>query len=435
MAMQMLPTGAVIDRDTRETVWGEVTPSEADYAPRGRQSSAGDAVPLLPFLVFGLKYDLDVVLVSTHPEWEMHEIARIQTPDGRLWIAKDTRASTGDQMLVADLDQPNDWLPEVPLARRQRPIEVNRQRASDGQLELDIAYTNYDGMPVNITYSGPVPSTRTSLRNGSTMGHSRRQVMAVLDLPVRDFGTRASIRIGAEPYSIRRAAGLIPLRLGLKQTQGGIPDADVVQMADPRGGASMQTVHQMADGSTVRRSWRVSRNQQRVVVRQHSPMRTLEFEFLRAEVNRGRDRSESSGGEPEALELIQASVFPWHTRRVLEHGGMVQTGEPAFRVRFQPALPDLRYDFAEGVESRFVMDVGGQRNHAVGDVVVRSGEGNARLEIRGRAPRWVASRCIQSIVRRRGAMSQRAWRRAGLAEESSGPKPVAHLETDVRPCQ
>jgi hypothetical protein len=338
-------------------------------------------------------------------------------------------------MLVTNLNQPNDWLPEVPLARRQRRIEVSRQGTSESRLELDIAYTNYDGTPVDIEYTGPEPSTRTSLRNGSTMGHSRRQVMAVLDLPVRDFGTHASIRIGTEPYSVRRAAGLIPLRLGLKQTQGGIPDADVVQMADPQGRASMQTVHQMADGSNVHRSWRVSRNQQRVVVRQHSPMRTLEFEFLRAELKAGSQRSKSSGGELEALELIQASVFPWYARTVGADGGMVRTGEPAFRVRFQPALPDLRYDFGGRVESRFVMDVGGQRNHAVGDVVVRSGEGSARLEVRGRAPRWVASRCIQSVVRRRAAMSQRLLTRSGVSEESSGSKPVAHLETDVRPCQ
>src|SRR6187455_2893470 len=54
---------------------------------------------VLPVQVFGAAYDLDLVIVSRHPEWNMHEYARIETPRGAVWIAKDARESTMSQSI------------------------------------------------------------------------------------------------------------------------------------------------------------------------------------------------------------------------------------------------------------------------------------------------------------------------------------------------
>lgn len=428
-AFDMLPTGPVVDEETREVVWERARSSDVEYRRQagvrageaGRHQSGGRTTPpALPFLVFGLHYDLDIVLASTHPAWEMHEIARIRTPDGPIWIAKDTRAGTGDQMLVTGLERPNHWLPEIPLARRQRPIDVQQRASELDELDLRIAYTNYDGEPVRIRYRGRRPQTRTMVRNGATMGHSRRQVMAVLDLPVRDFGRKASIQIGGHPYRIRRAAGLVPMRLALEQTQGGIPKADVTQRWDPGRADKFRTFHRMADGDEVKRTWRVTRTPDRVIVRQVSAMRMLEYRFLR-----GRHRG--------TLELLEARVIPWTAYRQYA-GGADSPSEwsfdrgtdtrAAFRIRFRPALPDLRREFRGRSASRFVMDVGGERNHAVGEVVVRSRDdkSGAQVKLRGLAPDWVASRCVESIVKRGGARGESA-------------STARRLTTDVSPCR
>jgi len=431
-AFDMLPTGPVVDEETREVVWERARSSDVAYqrqagAPSGgaarRQAGGGTTPPAIPFLVFGLHYDLDIVLASTHPAWEMHEIARIRTPDGSIWIAKDTRAATGDQMLVTELERPNHWLPEIPLARRQRPINIQQRASESEELDLRIAYTNYDGEPVRIRYRGRRPRTRTTFRNGATMGHSRRQVMAVLDLPVRDFGRKASIQIAGRSYRIQRAAGLVPMRLALEQTQGGIPQADVTQRWDPDRADRFRTLHRMADGDEVKRTWRVTRTPDRVIARQVSAMRMLEYRFLR-----GRHRG--------TLELLEARVVPWTAYRQYAGGADASSGwsadrgtdtRAAFRIRFRPALPDLRRKFRGRSTSRFVMDVGGERNHAVGEVVVRSrddGKSGAQVKLRRLAPDWVASRCVESVVKRGDAR--------GKSESEFGAR---RLTTDVSPCR
>ncbi|MFB6372345.1 MAG: hypothetical protein ABEN55_04400, partial [Bradymonadaceae bacterium] len=207
---RMLPRGPVVDEQTREAVWEGQSSSGVEYTSQPQVE-----MPALPFLVFGLRYDLDVVLISRHPKWEMHEYARIAGPDGPIWLAKDTRASDGNQLLVADASDLNGALPEIPLARKPSGLRVDDQSSSD-RLDLRFRYENVDGQPVDVRYRGPRPDKRLVQRNGSTMGHSRHQVMAVLDLPYRRFGTQASIAIGDQPYPIRRALGLKPFRLALR---------------------------------------------------------------------------------------------------------------------------------------------------------------------------------------------------------------------------
>jgi hypothetical protein len=382
----MLPKGLVLGDDERRATWGDVEPSGATYTGESETT-----VPVMPFMVFGVTYDLDIVLMSEHPSWEMHEYARIQTPEGPLWIAKDTRASNGNQLLVAGLDALYDWMPEIPLARKSHPVEVTGTTEGES-LDLEIRYENHDGEPVHVTYRGLAPQSKLRKRNGSTMGHSRHQVMAVLDLPRREFGDDASIHIGGEPVGIERLLWIKPMRMALTQTQGGIAEGRYRQhpgSSSSEAPETVQTTHDMPGGPEVDQTWQIEREADHLVVRQHSDLRTLVYRF----------RVTDAG----ARELVEARVEPWNG------------DAPLFRVRFAPSLPDLGRPF-EGIHrSRYVMDVGGQRNHAVGTIEARHRGGRTRLETRGEAPWWIANRCATTTVE---------------SDDGAG----VEVETRVRPC-
>jgi hypothetical protein len=369
---RMLPRGPVISDHERERVFGEDASSGVKYV-----SEPEDGIPALPLLPFAATYDLDIVLQSDHPKWDMHEYARLQTPDGPIWLAKDSRASDGDQLLVADLNDLEHWMPEIPLARKKAPVTVV-DRSQGERLNLDIEYENHDGEEVSVHYEGPPPTSAQSKRNGSTMGHSRDQVLAVLDLPYRDFGESASISIGGEAYGIEKIMGVKPMRMALTQTQAGIAEARFeqrpladAQTVDCPGAPAFRTVHDKPGDVRVSMNWTVEQRAGEVIARQCSELRTLGYRFLRTDG---------------ALELAELYVHAWND------------DERAFRMLFSPALPDPRRRF-EGVHrSRFVMDVGGQRNHAVGRIVVRHRDGRQRLEVVSEDPWWAAERCVTSTV-------------------------------------
>jgi hypothetical protein len=385
---RMLPKGPVVDEKTRSAVWSDHQPSEVDYTDAPRVDH-----PVLPFMIFGLTYDLDVVLVSNHPDWEMHEYARLLTPNGPVWLAKDTRRSNGNQILVGDAEVLRDRLPEIPLRRHPSGLTV-RDRSSDGELDLEFAYENVDGEQVRAEYRGPVPDRQLPRANGSTMGHSRHQVMAVLDLPRRNFGDSASISIGGRQRRITRMLGLQPMRLALTQTQGGIPEADVTfdsleDVDDDMPVAGFRSQHRLPGDLEMTRRWASTTVRDSVVVYQRSAWRTLAYRFAR---------------RPDgALELTGA--------RVVDH----RDDHTTFRLEFSPALPDLRRPFDGSHESRVVMDVGEGRNHAVGTVEVRSDADRVEVRVRASRPWWVADRCVDSSIRRT-------------------PDAPATLSTEVRPC-
>ncbi|MFB6351454.1 MAG: hypothetical protein ABEN55_09685 [Bradymonadaceae bacterium] len=370
---RMLPKGPVVDEPTRQAVWTEeASASGVEYTSRPQVDH-----PAVPFLVFGLRYNLDVVIVSKHPRWEMHEYARVASPDGPIWLAKDTRRSNGDQLLVGDRDVLANLLPEIPLARKPTGLQVDNQSTAS-TLDLRFRYENAEGAPVDVHYEGPRPEKRLAKRNGSTMGHSRHQVMAVLDLPNRRFGTAASISIGGEPYGIQHLLGLKPMRLAIRQTQGGIPEANVVWSTEAGADASptvpFRARYRLPGGSTIERQWQTRRRNDRLIVYEQSRMRRLSYGFRI--------------GEDGALELTSASVHAYGDDR------------RTFHIDFSPALPDLRRSFRGTHRSRFVMDVGGQRNHAAGRVTVTSDDTGATVEVRGTEPWWVADRCVTSKLDR-----------------------------------
>jgi hypothetical protein len=105
---KMLPSKPVMKEDSAFLDLKNKTP---DY-------SYGDQlcdIPVIPFQIFGVTYAQDIVLVSKHPEWDMHEFSRIDLPDGTsTWIVKDSKKPTLDQYLTTSSKELIQWLPEIP---------------------------------------------------------------------------------------------------------------------------------------------------------------------------------------------------------------------------------------------------------------------------------------------------------------------------------
>ena len=367
----LLPEGPALSAAARAAL--TEGPSGATYTGPARTS-----VPVLPVVVWGAAYDLDLVLVSAHPTWNMHEYARLQTPDGPLWIAKDARESTMSQSIVTGLPDVHAWLPELPIETRSSPVQV-MDRSTDDWLDLELTYVNIDGEPVRVTYEGRVPRSEQRKRNGSTMGHSRDSLLAVLDLPLRDLGRRATIQIAGERVRIERILGLVPFRMALVQTQGGLASGTLRQVPPDGEGSGegaphgFQTFH---GGREAPVDWAMDRAGPDLIVRQATPIRTLTYRFRR--------------GEAGAAELVEA--------RVDQFGREV----PATRVVFSPSLPDLARPFTGRVAARFAIDVNGQEGHATGTVVAWWEGGEPRLRVVPEAPWWATDRPLLAHIRFEG---------------------------------
>lgn len=327
-------------------------------------------MPVLPVQVWAATYALDVILVSQHPDWNMHELAKLRTPEGDLWLMKDADNATLSQFIVANVANIEQWLPEIPVLRKSYPVRVE-ERQEGKFFSLRVEYENRHNELVKAEYYGKIPVTKQPQRNGSTMGHSRDQLIAVLDLPLRDFGKRASISYNGKPYKMKRLLGLVPFQMALTQTQGGISRGNYEQKPDKQG----FSVHYAFPETTVANTWTLRDSGDYTIAEQQNNLRTIRYFFQRGAEGR--------------LELAHASVQQW------------DSAVESFRISFFPALPDLRCRFDGTLESTFVMDVGGQPNHATGNVQaywLNDGQACA-LNILPTAPWWVTDRPTQTTIR------------------------------------
>jgi hypothetical protein len=346
------PQGPVVGRIERlAELSGETAPTVSYLGPPRVD------FPVAPLQVFGVTYDLDLVLRTRHPDWDMHEYARMQTPEGPQWMAKDARAPEKTQSIVADLEDIEAWLPEVPVERRRGTVEVLDASREDW-LDLEIRYENLDGVPVVVTYEGPQPDAPMKQRNGSTFGHSFDALVPVLDVSHRAFGRRATVTIGGERQRLVKVAGLVPLKVVLGQTQGGYSTG---RWEVRQEGPGVRTVH----AGEIAQDWQVVRGEGWTDLVQEGDLRRIRYHFL------------DQGG---ALALASATVR--------QHAQPTE----ALHMAFVPAVPDLRRPFAGEVHGRWVIDVGGQPGHAVGTWTASWLGETGLLQLRGEAPDWVVDR-------------------------------------------
>lgn len=362
----------------------EEAPRSAEGVPVVYLDAPRVPFPVLPVQVWGLRYALDVVLVSDHPDWVMHEYARIDLPGGSFWMAKDAGVDR-EQTITADLPDLEGWVSEAPVRRRSGPVQVT-DRSTAAEADVALRYTNPLGQPVEVHYVGPQPTAPSSPRNGNTMGHSRGTVAALLDLYRFRIGGRATVVIDGVERGLHRLAGLVPEAYLLAQVQGGFAVADHCQTAAPGGfrlrrpcTAASWPTHGDEGWSVAADGW----------VERPGPVVTLRYHFVE--------------GELDAATAVQAG-----------------DPTPLVSVRFRPRLPDLRRRFDGVAESRFVIDVNGRAGHGIGCARARWEGDAARLVVLPSAPGWFADRPLVHTLRFDGASASLTAARTDPQEPPCG---------------
>lgn len=354
----LLPTDPVLKPEAR-AVFDTDLPSGAVYTGPPRVD-----FPVIPLQVWGLRYALDVVISTTNPAWDMHEYARIDLPQGPLWIAKDATAEKV-QIIVAPVDQISTWVPEIPVQRIQGPVTAT-QSLSGKWSTFHFAYQNPLGQPVDVTVTGKIPTKANPHRNGNTMGHSRNNLAALLDLYLFGPAKKVEMTIDGEAQKIKRVGGLVPMKFLLAQVQGGLAIAEADQLAQEGGGLQLER----PGGAEL--SWPT-----------HSIEHWVEDQgWLSSDNGITKLSYRYVNGE-----LVEAQVL--------------QAGDPTpvTHIRFSPALPDVRRPFTGEIHSQFVVDINGQKAHGIGEVVSSWRDATTFiLDVRPTAPHWFADRPLQTTL-------------------------------------
>jgi hypothetical protein len=328
--------------------------------------AAPSGAPVPPLSVWGVPYEVDLVLRTAHPDFDMHEIAKVRTADGPLWLWKDARAAGLAQTIVADRDDIGRLLPEVPVERRAAPMRV--VDASDARtLRLDVTTSNVDGVPVRLVWDGPRPRP-VWLRNSSTMGHSADAVAALLDLSAMALGASATLEIGGRRWAPTKIAGVVPFAVALQQTQGGLAMGTRTVDAEGRrwGWAAWAPGQQDAQTDVM-----AAPSGEGLRLQVQDAWRTLRHSFV------GDDATAWEGAEVWAPD-----------------------GRLVASVASRPAIPDVRRPWTGPAFGELMVSVGGQRPHGRATWQGTSDRDGARLLVTPTSPSWFAARAIEVTVRR-----------------------------------
>ena len=365
---KMLPKSAVLSQTERIDI--ESLPNNViEYT-----SPLLTEIPIIPFQLFGISYDLDIVMVTQYPDVDMHEFVKlslrgtVENGDEKyIWIAKESETGTLDQYIYSNHVELSHLFPEIPLDIVKSPFSVV-DRSDDNHLDLQFSYTNRHGVQVSASYLGNARLKSLKNRNGSTMGHSQNQVMAVLDLPKRRFGKASRITYDAKEYKHKKILGIKPFRMAIQQSQGGL---SAVAMNMWTTGETIKSNYDKK-GVPVEVEWKKKETLDGMILFQENKLRKIEYEYEH---------------KHEGLTFSRARVISWNE------------DQPIVKISVFPSLPDLRRRFKGISTSKFIIDVNDQQNHAVGEISCHWAENNLIIEIRPIAPWWVEERPMRGTIR------------------------------------
>ncbi len=178
--------------------------------------------PVIPVMAFGAAFDLDVALMPRDGDFDMIEFARLNTPQGYTWLALETSATSGDQTILANVDDIDSMMPELPLARRTVDTFTVTDNSTETTVSIDLAYDNSVGDRVEAEILGDPPVKPAKKRNGRTFDHSENQLLAVLDVASSESLFKANVQVGGKGLKLKKVGGIVPARFVLDQTQGGL---------------------------------------------------------------------------------------------------------------------------------------------------------------------------------------------------------------------
>ncbi|MCB9670098.1 MAG: hypothetical protein H6734_11545 [Alphaproteobacteria bacterium] len=224
-AKDVKPTGPVITPFERSRDFAKASLAPARY-------SAGipplSKTPVLPFMGFGASFDLDVALGLKSDDFDMVEVARIQTKDGPMWLVLETDAESKEQTILASVEDIDSWMPELPLERKTTQLVVQDKTTTDG-IDLSVKYDNTDNRPVEMTLQGQPAEKVAKKRNGNLMGHSPNALLAGLDVSSSESLFLADVRIDDQRVRARKLGGLVPFQYTITQSMGGVATGEYFQ--------------------------------------------------------------------------------------------------------------------------------------------------------------------------------------------------------------
>ena len=322
--------------------------------------------PLLPIQVWGVHYDMDLVVVSNHPDWDMHEYSKMSLGDQTLWMVKEADQNMV-QTALADVSDLNQWAPEIPVPRQTGDVEVI-DKSEGNKVDVAFNYTNTKGDPVEAHFRGRIAPKSPALRNGSTMGHSRDYIAAVLDLTRNKHGGRLTLKIDDKKYRPERLLGFYRMQFVLEQTQGGFAITSLRQTPEEDGFKLQRPIPGVAWHTQSTHHWL---NESHGVVRPGGPIR-LHYHFADTVDQR-----------------------EWRGAEIYQDGRET----PVLVVRLDRALPDLRRHFEGRAVSNFVIDINGQTAHGSGTLTAFWTDDGPVVEMNPEAPWWFADRPLRSTLR------------------------------------
>jgi hypothetical protein len=215
-AAKYRPTDPVLS-DWERSIKFPVEKPHENLVYSGRQ--AGTQAPVIPLLAFGAAFDLDLVVMPKEGDYDMLEFARISQPSGPTWMVLETSQS-GEQTMVANLDDIASVMPEIPLARTKGDLVVT-DKTTEFTVDVSATYTNGKGQKVEAVFQGDPPTKTAKHRNGQTFDHSANQLMAVLDIPSTESLFKADVSIDGKNVKFKKIAGIVPGQFAMMQVQGG----------------------------------------------------------------------------------------------------------------------------------------------------------------------------------------------------------------------
>ncbi|HCP45666.1 MAG TPA: hypothetical protein DIU15_06475 [Deltaproteobacteria bacterium] len=358
-------------------------------------------LPVLPFRLWGLHFDEEMLFeLADHHRFAMVEIARVQTLDaGWVWFA-----------LIAEVDGTQHVAVGAPEHVRlgqgfPAPVYDGALVVERTHTEKHLTYVFSLTLPGGEQLEGTVRSRGAGVvppaRNGNAMNHSKSRVLAVLDLEQFNWA-EPTVRIDGVEARVRSLAPGLLYSFRLRQSVGGMAAGSFHQ-------APLVATASLAPEATARPAFVLVDEGQDDSQGLMFEKRLVGDEVLlsarEAVVDLNyRFQGGTEDGLAGPLELREAEVI---------HGD-----RSAFRVQFNPSLPDLRYPFSSTFEGRMVAGANGQEGYMTGRVRARWADGVAVVDFLPDRPFWACERPVRSEVSLRGDVAH--WQSAVRPDLASG---------------
>ncbi len=345
----LIPTGKVVHEE--RYLGPPEDPAEPFY-------DAVTELPVLPFAVWGLHFDEEIVVeLADHPSWRMIELVRLELDDQEVWFAL-TAHRCGRQWVGASQEHQK-YGAGFPAPLYETVIDAQRS-----ETEETIGYTgNWElqtGEKIELEAAIRKPLKRFFARNGNAMNHSQETALAIIDL---EYLNSAKISLNIDG----QAQKLAPLSRGLLiQVAAGVMEAS-------------QSLTAGEDGELVRST------------NGADPER-----FTRTDTEDGFALSADLPVATETWSFRQPGEQALLTAATLTNGD-----RQLMNLRFNPALPDLRHPPQGETHHRMVASLNGRPGYMAGEVVVKPGaeEGTTEILVVPSAPYWAKQRPARSILR------------------------------------